>query len=56
MYIVRWCDHEGNLCERTFQKYLDARAEAKHLDNFYDGVEIVTPSGNRIWPLDWATQ
>ncbi len=40
MYIVEWCDHEGNLHEREFQTLQDAKLEAAYLEQQYDGVEI----------------
>ncbi len=40
MYIVEWCDHEGNLHEREFTTLLEAYMEAAYLMRKYDGVEI----------------
>lgn len=40
MYIVKWCDCEGNLYERKFRTIRAARAEAEELRKKYDGVEI----------------
>lgn len=41
MYIVQWCDHEGNLRELQFSSLPDASLEALKLRNRFDGVEIV---------------
>ena len=43
MYIVQWCDHEGNLQERRFDRLEDAREEAKILRLVYgnEAVQIV---------------
>lgn len=40
MYIVKWCDCEGNLHERKFHTIRAAHAEAEELRKKYDGVEI----------------
>lgn len=41
MYIVQWCDQEGNLRERKFSRLSDASLEALKLRHRFDGVEIV---------------
>lgn len=40
MYIVQWCDHEGNLKERSFVRRKDALVEAEYLQKIY-GEEAV---------------
>ena len=40
MYIVKWCDCEGNLHDRKFRTIRAARAEAEELRKKYDGVKI----------------
>lgn len=40
MYIVKWCDCEGNLHDRKFRTIRAARVEAEELRKKYDGVEI----------------
>lgn len=40
MYIVKWCDCEGNLHDRKFRTIRAARTEAEELRKKYDGVEI----------------
>ena len=47
MYIVKWCDCEGNLHERKFRPIRAARAEAEELRKKYDGVEVVPVSDRR---------
>lgn len=43
VYIVQWCDHEGNLQERRFERLEDARAEAEYLRELYgeEAVQVV---------------
>lgn len=41
MYIVRWCDQEGNLKERQFQTIRAAHAEAEDLRKRFEYVEVV---------------
>ena len=41
MYIVRWCDQEGNLQERRFRTARAAHTEAKELRKKFDYVEVV---------------
>lgn len=41
MYIVEWCDHEGNLNQRTFDTLEDAQAEAAYLETKFDYVAII---------------
>lgn len=47
MYIVRWCDQEGNLQERSFRTARAAHAEAEELRKRFDYVEVVPASGRR---------
>ena len=47
MYIVKWCDCEGNLHERKFRTIRAAHAEAEELRKKYDGVEVVPVSDRR---------
>lgn len=47
MYIVRWCDHEGNLQERSFRTARAAHAEAEELRKKFDYVEVVPESDRR---------
>lgn len=50
-YIVRWCNHEGNLRESPpFDNLEDAKLEAQDIASMYDGAEVVTPFGERLWP------
>lgn len=42
MYIVQWCDYEGNLRERKFSRLPDASWEALKLRHRFDGVSIVS--------------
>ena len=48
MYIVQWCDHEGNLQERRFDRLEDAQAEEAQLLETYDGVAVFSEKGSRI--------
>lgn len=41
MYIVQWCDHEGNLQERQIERLEDASLEALKLRRLFDGVEVL---------------
>lgn len=41
MYIVRWCDQEGNLQERRFRTASAAHAEAEDLRKRFEYVEVV---------------
>jgi len=41
MYIVKWCDCEGNLHERKFRTIRAAHAEAEELRKRFDYVEVV---------------
>lgn len=42
MYIVEWCDHEGNQRQREFDNLDEARLEAASLEDQFDYVAIVT--------------
>lgn len=42
MYIVEWCDHEGNLNQRKFDAWDDAQLEAAGLEEKHDFVAIIT--------------
>lgn len=42
MYIVKWCDQEGNLQERQFRTLRAANAEAEELRKKFDYVEVVS--------------
>ena len=41
MYIVKWCDCEGNLHERKFRTIRAAHAEAEELRKRFDYVGVV---------------
>lgn len=41
MFIVEWCDHEGNLQQREFETLEDAQLEAASLEEEFDYVAIV---------------
>ena len=41
MYIVEWCDHEGNQQQQAFDTLEDARLEAAYLKTRYDYVVII---------------
>lgn len=41
MYIVEWCDHEGNLNQRKFDAWDDAQLEAAYLETKFDYVAII---------------
>ncbi|MEH2938823.1 hypothetical protein [Lawsonibacter sp. JLR.KK007] len=41
MYIVEWCDHEGNQQQREFDNLEDAQLEAAYLETKYDYVAII---------------
>lgn len=41
MYIVEWCDHEGNQHQREFDNLDDAQLEAASLAEKYDYVAII---------------
>lgn len=41
MFIVEWCDHEGNLNQREFETKEDAELEAAYLETKYDYVAIL---------------
>lgn len=45
MWIVRWCSHEGNLCERRFKALRGALAEAKYLRKTHEYVKITHEGG-----------
>lgn len=44
MYIVEWCDHEGNQRQRTFDSKEDAQLEAAALEKEFDHVAILWES------------
>ena len=48
MYIVQWCDHEGNLRRRPVETLEDAKMEAADLAEQFDYVEILDANGNRL--------
>lgn len=48
MYIVQWCDHEGNLQERQFRRLGDAELEAVSLNQNHDGVRVLNPAGEVV--------
>jgi len=41
VYIVEWCDHEGNLQQRAFDTQEDAQLEAASLEEKYDHVAVL---------------
>lgn len=41
MFIVEWCDNEGDLNQREFDNLEDARLEAASLEEKYDYVAII---------------
>lgn len=41
MFIVEWCDHEGNLNQREFDTREDAELEAASLEEKFDYVAII---------------
>lgn len=41
MFIVEWCDHEGNLNQREFDNLDDAQLEAADLEEKFDYVAII---------------
>lgn len=41
MFIVEWCDHEGNLNQREFDILDDAKLEAAYLEMKFDYVAII---------------
>lgn len=48
MYIVQWCDHEGNLQERRFEIKQDADLEAEYLRRAYgeEAVQVIPEKEN----------
>lgn len=44
MYIVEWCDHEGNQQQRTFDSQEAAQLEAAALEQKFDHVTILWES------------
>lgn len=45
VYIVKWCNNEGNLENRSFERLEDAKMEAADLLNKYGWSEIVDKLG-----------
>ena len=41
MFIVEWCDHEGNQQQREFETLEDAQLEVAYLEEKYDYVAII---------------
>lgn len=41
MFIVEWCDYEGNLNQRIFDNLNDAQLEAASLEEKFDYVAII---------------
>ncbi len=41
MYIVEWCDHEGNLQQRSSANEEDAKLEAARLKEKFDHVAVI---------------
>jgi len=41
VYVVEWCDHEGNLNQRTFDNRADAELEAASLEEEFGPVGIL---------------
>lgn len=40
-HIVEWCDQEGNLKQRSFDRLEDAQLEAASLEEKFDYVAII---------------
>lgn len=45
VYTVRWCNHEGNIENRSFERLEDAKMEAADLLNKYGWSEVVDKFG-----------
>lgn len=41
LYLVQWCNHEGNLQQKGFDRLEDAQLDAAYLKTRYDYVVIV---------------
>jgi len=41
VYIVEWCDFEGNLQQRAFDNRADAELETASLEEEFDYVAII---------------
>lgn len=48
VYIVLWCDQEGNQQQRPILGLSNAQAEAEYLRLHYDGVHIIRESDGKV--------
>lgn len=56
-YYFRYCDHEGNEhLEPAGSRLAEVIAEAEQMTERYDGVEVITKNGKRVWPPEWEPQ